>query len=50
MAGAVGGVENLIVEDTEVERETEADGVCWCELSLCNIGGILGGGQSAVWA
>lgn len=41
MASAVRRIQNLIVEDTEVEREAKTDGMCWSELSLCDIGGIL---------
>jgi hypothetical protein len=43
MASAVRRVQDLVVEDTEVERETETDRVCWSEFSLCDVGGILGG-------
>ena len=41
MASTVRRIQDLIVEDTEVERETKTDGVRWSELSLCDIGGIL---------
>ena len=38
MASTVGGVEDLVVEDGEVEGETETDGVSGSELSLGNVG------------
>jgi hypothetical protein len=41
VAGTVGGVEDLVVEDGEVQGKTEADWVGWGELSLGNIGGVL---------
>lgn len=41
MASLVGGVENLVVEDGEVQGETQADGVRGRELSLGNLGGSL---------
>ena len=41
VARAVGRVENLIVEDAEVERETEADRVGRCEIGLGNVRGLL---------
>jgi hypothetical protein len=41
VAGAVGGVQDLVVEDREVEREAEADGVGWGELGLGDVGGVL---------
>lgn len=41
VARAVGGVEDLVVEDGEVERETQADGMRRGELSLSNIRGAL---------
>lgn len=43
MASPVRRVQDLVVEDTEVEGETETDRVCWSEFSLRDIGGILGG-------
>ena len=43
MAGLVRRVQDLIVEDGEVKGETKADWVCWCEISLCNLGGVLVG-------
>lgn len=43
VAGAVGRVEDLVVEDGEVEGETEADGVGWRELGLRDVGGALVG-------
>jgi hypothetical protein len=41
VAGAVGGVEDLVVEDGEVEGKTEADRVGWCELGLRDVGSAL---------
>lgn len=41
VAGTVGGVEDLVVEDREVEGKTEADGVRRGELSLGDVGGVL---------
>jgi hypothetical protein len=43
VASLVGGVENLVVEDGEVERKTKADGVGRRQLSLGNLGsGLVG--------
>ena len=41
VAGTVGRVEDLVVEDGEVEGETETDGVSGSELGLGNVGGVL---------
>ena len=41
MAGTVGRVEDFIVEDGEVESETETDGVRGGQVSLRNVGGVL---------
>lgn len=41
VASLVGGVENLVVEDREVEGEAEADGVSRRKLGLGNLGGSL---------
>lgn len=41
VACAVGGVEDLVVEDGEVQGETKADGVGGGEISLGDIGGVL---------
>lgn len=41
VASLVGGVEDLIVEDGEVEGKTKADGVGGRQLSLGNLGGSL---------
>ena len=41
MACLIGGVEDLVVEDGEIEGETKADWVCWCKIGLSNFGGIL---------
>ena len=34
LAGLVGGVEDLVVEDGEVERQTEANWMCGLHLGL----------------
>jgi len=36
-ASPIGGVEDLVVEDGEVEGKTEANGVCWGEFGDGNI-------------
>jgi hypothetical protein len=41
LAGFVGGVEDLVVENGEVEGETEADGVGGGQVSTGNITGLL---------
>jgi len=41
VACAVWRVEDLIVEDREVEGQTEADGVGRCEIGLCDGGSSL---------
>jgi hypothetical protein len=41
VAGAVGRVQDLVVEDGEVEGKAEADGVRRGELGLGNVGGVL---------
>jgi hypothetical protein len=41
VACAVGGVQDLVVEDGEVEGKTEADGVGRGELSLGDVGSAL---------
>ena len=41
VAGAVGRVEDLVVEHGEVEGQAEADGVRRGELGLGNVGGVL---------
>ena len=41
VAGTVGRVEDFIVEDGEVESETETDGVRGGQVSLRNVGGVL---------
>ena len=41
VASLVGGVENLVVEDREVQGESETDGMGRSEVSLGNLGGIL---------
>jgi hypothetical protein len=41
VTSSVRRVQDFVVEDREVQRETETNRVCWSELSLCNVGGIL---------
>ena len=41
MAGTVGRVQDLVVEDREVQSQTKTDGVGGSKLSLSNIGGRL---------
>ena len=41
VASLVGGVQDLVVEDGEVESETEADRVRGRQFGLCNLGGGL---------
>lgn len=43
VAGAVGRVEDFVVEDTEVEGKTKTDGMSRSEFGLCDVGGILCG-------
>lgn len=43
VASLVGGVEDLVVEDGEVEGKTQADGVSGGELGLGDLGGSLVG-------
>lgn len=48
MAGLVGGVQNLVVEDGEVQGETQANGVRRRQLGLSNLGGGLVGVEGLV--
>ena len=41
VACLIGGVQDLVVEDGEIEGETETDGVGWGELSLGDVGRSL---------
>ena len=41
VTSSVRRVQDFVVEDREVQSETEANRVCWSELSLCDVGGIL---------
>jgi hypothetical protein len=41
VASLVGRVQNLVVEDREVQSESETDGVGRGEVSLGNLGGVL---------
>ena len=43
LAGLVGGVEDLVVEDGEVEGETQSDGVGWLHLTFADLKGVLVG-------
>jgi hypothetical protein len=47
VASAVGRVEDLVVEDREVEGQTQPDRVGWGELGLCDVGSVLYGKRSA---
>lgn len=43
MAGTIGGVQDLVVEDGEVQGETETDGVGGSKVGLGNLsGGLVG--------
>jgi hypothetical protein len=42
VACAIGGIQDLVVENREVEGQAKTDGVGWGELGLRNIGSILG--------
>jgi hypothetical protein len=46
VAGTVGGVENLVVEDGEVESKSKTDGVSWGQFGLCDFCGALVGFMS----
>jgi hypothetical protein len=41
MTSLVGRVQDLIIENGEVEGQTQADWVGWCKVGLCNFGGVL---------
>jgi hypothetical protein len=41
MASTVGRVQDLVVEDREVQRKAQTDGVGRCELGLSDVGGRL---------
>ena len=43
LAGLVGGVEDLVVEDGEVEGEAQPDGVGWLHLPFADLKGVLVG-------
>ena len=43
LAGLVGGVEDLVVEDGEVERQSQPDGVSWLHLPFADLKGVLVG-------
>lgn len=44
VACTIGGVEDLVVEDGEVQGKTQANGVSGSEVGLGNIGGALSSG------
>jgi hypothetical protein len=48
VAGLVGGVQDLIVEDGEVEGKAKADGVGGGQVSLGNLSGVLVGLEGLV--
>lgn len=48
VAGLVGGVQDLVVEDREVEGQAEADGVGRGEVSLGDLGGSLVGLEGGI--
>lgn len=48
MASLVGSVQNLVVEDGEVQGETQADGVSRRKLGLSDLGGGLVGVERLV--
>lgn len=41
MASLIGGIENLIVENREVQRKTQTNRVSGRQLALCDIGSSL---------
>ena len=41
LARLVGGVEDLVVEDREVESQTESDRVSWLHLALADLKSVL---------
>lgn len=41
LAGFVGRVQDLVVEDGEVQRQTQPDGMCRLHLALADLEGIL---------
>ncbi len=41
MAGSIGRIEDLVVEDGEIERESQTDRVGRRQLGLGDLGGIL---------
>jgi hypothetical protein len=48
VAGLIGSIEDLVVEDGEVQGESETDGVGRRELGLSNLGGSLVGFKGLV--
>lgn len=48
VACTVGGVEDLVVENGEVQSETKADGVSGGEIGLGNFGSVLYGGDQQI--
>ncbi len=41
VASLVGGVQDLVIEDGEVQGQTKTNWVCWGEIGLSNFGSIL---------
>ena len=41
VASLIGGVEDFVVEDGEVQRETKTDGVSWSKIGAGNFGSVL---------
>jgi hypothetical protein len=48
VASLIGGVEDLVVEDGEVEGKTKTDRVCWRKIGLSDFGGVLVGLQGLI--
>lgn len=45
MAGLIGRVQDLVVEDREVQSETKTDRMSWCKVGSGNLGGSFVGLQ-----
>jgi hypothetical protein len=48
VASTIGGVQDLVVEDREVQGKSQADGVGGGKVGLGNIGGALSYGSTVV--
>lgn len=48
LASFVWRVQNLIVEDWEVEGQTQTDGMCWLHFTLANVKCILVSGLRVI--